>query len=96
MIDSLIQENFDVPNNSIGDLKVKFISMKCNEIRGFSGINDVFINKDHFIKKYGTNEADLKAVGKMDIITISVHEFAHVRLRQVCAELKLTDILTVN
>lgn len=96
MVDKLIDKNFCTSNtNPVGEVGVKFVRVDCDGIRGFSGLNNIYINETHFVRKYGGNQSDLRTFGEIDIVTITIHEFAHTRLRQVCAELKLIDILII-
>lgn len=92
MIEFLIQKHFDVANMPSGaaEISVKFVSIQSNEIRGFSGLNVVYINNDHFLNKFRFKKLDPSAdVACMDIVSITINEYANVRLRQVCAELSL-------
>lgn len=55
-------------------------------VRGFSGFDEIFINATHFRKKFNSFEGDeglLQLLAKMDIISLALHEFAHVMIRKV-------------
>lgn len=86
MVDNLIEKYFDhIKVNSPGPISVKFFSIRCHALRGFSGLGDIYINETHFHDNFLANEYDERAasISKIDIITIAMHEYAHVRLRQV-------------
>lgn len=55
-------------------------SYEATNLRGFSGLNTLYINKRHFDEKSSVMENNLILV---DIATVVVHELAHVRIRTV-------------
>lgn len=67
------------------NVTVHFVNYDVDELRGFSGLNSIFINVSHFNPKMLANKnfVDIENVMKMDIATVSLHEYAHVRIRQV-------------
>lgn len=55
-------------------------------LRGFSGRDEIFINTDHFREKIDGFKGDLQLLqilAKIDIISVVLHEFAHVKIRKV-------------
>lgn len=70
-------------------VSVRFVSTIQPGLRGFSGINEVFINEHMFLQKisqwttlHGTTDLRDKLI-KMDVISVGVHGLSHVRIRQV-------------
>lgn len=67
-------------------IKVRLVSSDDEHLRGFVGISEIFINATHFQKKIARFEGSLDAlqlIAKMDIISVSIHEVAHLRFRKV-------------
>lgn len=65
---------------------VKFVSTKALDLRGFAGIDCIYINEKHFklrmlqlIDKF----SDVQKKNAVDIATVALYECAHVRIRQV-------------
>lgn len=56
-------------------------------VRGFSGFDEIFVNAESFQKKFDSFEGDddtfLRLLAKMDIISVVIHEFAHIIIRKV-------------
>lgn len=55
-------------------------------LRGFSGYDNIFINAEHFQQKFDLfkgNVEQLQLLAKMDIISVTIHELAHVMIRKV-------------
>lgn len=87
-------ETDDIP------VPVKFVYSTQCDLRGFSGIDEIFLNAYYFNKKM----ADLSAAKiinpdvlnqfiAMDIVTCAIHEYAHVRIRQVSSLLIIQNNL---
>lgn len=82
-----------MPSQPSGQINVQFFSNDMTHLRGFSGINSVYFNKQHFFEKRQIHESKMKEdvtfrnnvnlMLKIDIIALAIHEFSHVRLRQV-------------
>lgn len=71
-------------------IKVSFISTTETELRGFSGINEIFLNENAFISKMLSCDSRinkrpglLDKVAKLAISSIAIHEMSHTRIRQV-------------
>jgi hypothetical protein len=67
-------------------VQIHFFSLDFPTLRGFFGINELFINENYFLAKiseWKSNARLLDSITKMDLITIALHEYAHVRIRQV-------------
>jgi len=57
---------------------VKFFNGATTQLRGFAGVNVVYINAEHFLekkKKFSTFQVDL------DVCSLIIHELAHIHLR---------------
>ncbi|XP_037045202.1 uncharacterized protein LOC119080752 isoform X2 [Bradysia coprophila] len=75
---------------------VAFVSTEVMDLRGFSGFNTIYINKNHFDGKVNSPQwsSDLILI---DVVTVTVHELAHVRCRQVFDDLNASSpILTTG
>lgn len=78
--------NTEIKKMAKTPIPVHFISIDFPTLRGFSGINELFINESYFsakISEWKSNTRLLNSITKMDLITIALHECAHVRIRQV-------------
>lgn len=68
-------------------IEVKFFKGVDSNLRGFAGINTIYLNAYHFQLnefKYKNLDKELfHIVSKVDIISLAIHEFSHVRLRMV-------------
>lgn len=67
-------------------MKVTLVENVSNFIRGFSGFQEMFINADHFRGKIDVFKGDvelLQIIAKIDIISVSIHEHSHCKLREV-------------
>lgn len=71
---------------SIECVTVTLVENLITIVRGFAGFDEIFINADHFRRKFdsfdGTVE-QLRLLAKMDIISVTLHELAHVMIRKV-------------
>lgn len=55
------------------------------DLRGFAEVNRIYINADHITSKSVNANVEsswLNALTELDIITISIHEYGHVKLRK--------------
>lgn len=56
-------------------------------MRGFAGVNRVYINYNHFdVKLRDSTEIEsdwLRTLIDIDVITLTLHEFGHVKFRKV-------------
>ncbi|CAF3790133.1 unnamed protein product [Rotaria sp. Silwood1] len=99
LIEDLIHEVFG-PNTEIKTMtkypmQVHFISIDFPTLRGFSGINELFINENHFsakISEWKSNTRLLDSITQMDLITIALHEYAHVRIRQQVDDMNMSTL----
>ncbi len=85
-----------MPKSSI---QVHFISIDFPTLRGFAGINELFINENYFSAKISEWKSDtrlLDSIIKMDLITIALHECAHVRIRQVKSLLNVFFLYNID
>lgn len=99
MIDDLIDENFlNIQVTSPRPVKVTFFAMKTTELRGFSGVDAIFINHVHFLEKYNLWKSNVKCTrtAQTDIVTTSIHEYANTRLRQVRSRTHFFIIFITN
>ncbi|CAF3332542.1 unnamed protein product [Rotaria sp. Silwood2] len=74
-------------------MQVHFISIDFPTLRGFSGINELFINENYFsakISEWKSNTRLLNSITKMDLITIALHECVHVRIRQQVDDINMS------
>lgn len=77
-------------------VSIKFVDTREEELRGFAGINCVYINEGCFkLKAFQLhNESqsadDIENILLMDVVTVTLHEYSHVRIRQV--ELSLRNV----
>lgn len=66
----------------------KMVSSTLTPLRGFAGIGQIYINYKHFSEKRCDLTHLATGVEKdklilLDIISLAIHEFAHVKIRQV-------------
>lgn len=77
-------------------IEVTFVSTAVTTLRGFSGYNTVYINKDHFDEKVNKPQWSNELV-LVDVVTVTVHELAHVRSRKVCSSsYEQRDVVKMN
>lgn len=69
-------------------VSVELFESMAIELRGFAGMNCVHINVNHFkmrmlqlSSKFSTLQRDDAVL--IDIATVTLHEYAHIRIRQV-------------
>lgn len=67
---------------------VEFFESEELQLRGFSGVNQVFVNGKHFQMRILQQSQKLSTAHKetavlVDIATVALHEYSHVRIRQV-------------
>lgn len=67
---------------------VKFVTTKALDLRGFAGINCIYINEKHFKLRMlqlsdKFSDVQKKTAVLIDIATVALHEYSHVRIRQV-------------
>ncbi|KAG4074404.1 hypothetical protein HA402_000383 [Bradysia odoriphaga] len=66
-------------------IKVTFLRSSDPTVRGFAGFGEFFINSYHFQEKFrhfGESIELLQVIAKMDIISLTVHELAHINIRK--------------
>lgn len=72
---------------NIDQIDVQFFINVDTRLRGFAGVNVIYINADHFTQNKDTfktlDESLFGVVMKVDIITLIIHAFSHLKLRQV-------------
>jgi hypothetical protein len=76
--------------NVFQPIQVELINCTLPGLRGFCGINKIYINTAYIRSQMSTYSSNFhpdsaigKSVAEMDICTIAIHEFGHARLRQV-------------
>lgn len=70
----------------IGEIEVTFVDSPEPRLRGFSGVNKVYVNIYHFQAKLSicrTKTPLLQKLVKIDIANLVIHEISHVILRMV-------------
>lgn len=70
------------------DVKVIWVTLATVFIRGFAGVNTVYANQKHFFYTHHWFEEDLSAelldlIMIIDVASMFLHEFAHIKLRKV-------------
>lgn len=75
--------------------EVSFFECWATPLHGFSGLDRIYINATYFNIKFQNNQTraeknemtetdhKLDLIAKMELIGLSIHEFAHVLLRKV-------------
>ncbi|XP_037035951.1 uncharacterized protein LOC119074095 [Bradysia coprophila] len=66
-------------------IKITLVESGLKILRGFVGLEELFIHTDHFRQKINDFKGSLEQlqlVSKMDIISIAIHEYAHLKIRQ--------------
>ncbi|CAF3344744.1 unnamed protein product [Rotaria sp. Silwood1] len=76
--------------NILSSIQVEIIDCTLAGLRGFCGINKIYINAAYIRSQMSTYSTTFhpdspigKSVVEMDICTIAIHEFCHARLRQI-------------
>lgn len=102
MIDNLMKDTFGneyskrIAARNQQNITVKMIRSDENALRGFTGMNVVYINERYFKTK--AFDLSLHSVGTaaeknkillIDIATVCIHELSHVKIRQVALSLSL-------
>lgn len=91
MIKESIQEfELSIPDDmEFENVDIILVDSITTMLRGFSGVNEIFINADHFQKKFDAFKVDLDSdvvlldlLAKMDIISVTIHEISHVMIRK--------------
>lgn len=86
-INGLIENIFEVEINDTNKraIGVSFVDLTETDLRGFSGFHWVYINFAHFdCKLYKQRKfPDCNVLVALDVVTLVLHEYAHVRIRQV-------------
>ncbi|XP_037051054.1 uncharacterized protein LOC119084991 [Bradysia coprophila] len=78
----------NVEQSTSGVVKIVYVNNSCQNLRGFSGINEVYINAVHFLLSLHVYDAiiadkhDLELRLQVDIINVAIHELAHLQLRK--------------
>lgn len=76
----------DIPLEFEADTeKVRFITSAVCDLRGFAGIECIFINEKPFTDKLSKHQeyAEIENAIIMDIVTVAIHEYSHFRVRKV-------------
>lgn len=74
-------------------ITVKMVDTRESQLRGFTGINQIYINYGCFItKKFQIDRSTLSNELKtmliiIDVATVAIHEYAHARAQQVTKEM---------
>lgn len=68
---------------SYNDVEITFVNSCLMELRGFSGFNTIYINKTHFDITLRINKDFPIEILWMDIVSVTLHQFLNVRMRQV-------------
>ncbi|KAG4077066.1 hypothetical protein HA402_016053 [Bradysia odoriphaga] len=66
-------------------IKITLVECGLKLLRGFAGLEELFIHTDNFRQKINDFDGSLEQlqlVCKMDIISIAIHEYAHLKIRQ--------------
>lgn len=82
------QETLENEETDLQDvpLKITLIESKDKFVRGFAGFGEIFVNTQHFhqkIRDFGGDIDMLQVVAKLDVISLAVHELAHIQIRKV-------------
>lgn len=78
----------DTKSSSDFNVDIVYVTYSSPKLRGFSGVNTVYVNEKHFklTKVCYEDVIDpdvLDMLMQVDIINLVVHEYAHVKFRQV-------------
>lgn len=72
------------------EVSIEFVDTTEEELRGFAGINCVYINEVYFnLKTFqlqhiaALSAEEIENIMLMDVATVTLHEYSHVRIRQV-------------
>ncbi|CAF3533287.1 unnamed protein product [Rotaria socialis] len=97
LIEDLMHEvfgrNTEIKTMTKTPIQVYFISIDFPTLRGFPGLNELLINDNYFSTKifeWKSNTRLLNSITKMDLITIALHECAHVRIRQQVDDINMS------
>lgn len=92
IIDECIVDFGEVPQsyNDVDEqegINITLVERNTPYLRGFVGFNEIFIHADHIqgkIDQFKMNDEDLlQFLCKMEIISITIHELAHLKIRKV-------------
>jgi hypothetical protein len=91
LVDDLISSATGKPvNTSSEKISVKFVHSTIANVRGFTGINTIYINISyindrHQAFKIGSSLSndEKNIIFKMTLFCVGLHEYSHARLRQV-------------
>lgn len=89
----IIKNNVTTALPELENIEIIFVHNNRFTLRGFAGVNKIYINATHFTQKIHVCEPQMKssdkfhnavhAIIEFDICVLSLHELAHVRIRQV-------------
>lgn len=93
-----------VPQQSNGadeqeNVKVTLVENSTRILRGFVGFQEIFIHADHIHQKIDTFDGNvdvLQLICKMDIISLVVHELAHIKIRKVLFEIDVQFLFKLS
>lgn len=76
-------------NTNENKIDIKFVVELTEEIRGFAGVNTVYVNANHFLQNLNdfrsiVDDEYLDLIMKVDVINLILHEYSHIKLRKVC------------
>lgn len=76
-------------NTNENKIDIRFVVELPETIRGFAGVNTVYVNANHFMQnlndfRFIKDHEYLDLIMKVDIITLILHEYSHIKLRKVC------------
>lgn len=94
IVECIQQYGIVLKNLAKKDYDIVYVSYDSLRVRGFSGMNITYINKPHFettntiysgkfVSEY------LNRIMLVDVINCVVHEYAHVKMREVSLRLKV-------
>lgn len=92
IIDECVVDFGEVPQSSYDvdeqeGINITLVERNTPYLRGFVGFNEIFIHADHIqgkIDQFKMNDEDLlQLLCKMEIISITIHELAHLKIRKV-------------
>ncbi|XP_037032958.1 uncharacterized protein LOC119071939 [Bradysia coprophila] len=93
-IDCLMENAFNVKVEDTNKREVgaSYIDLIKTELRGFSGFDWVYINLGHFdAKRYKHRKSrDCDVLVALDVVTLVIHEYAHVRIRQALNDMNMS------
>lgn len=91
IIDACVMDFGLAPHRSSSEdeedpIKVILVENGAKELRGFAGFDEIYIHAAHFQDKIDTFPGDvelLQLICKIDVISLSIHELSHIKMRKV-------------